>query len=215
MNYTNPLEIEKRSLEIIGNELTELHKKRAETGGPPSTRSPVEEAIVKRVIHTTADFDFDENLVFCNDAAEIALDLLWAGTLIITDTQMAMTGINKKALARYHGEAQCFIADDDVAQAAVSRGTTRAQAAVDKAASLDRPLIFAAGNAPTALIRLHELIQARKIKPCLVIAVPVGFVNVVESKELFMDSPIPAIIARGRKGGSPVAAAVINALLAY
>jgi precorrin-8X/cobalt-precorrin-8 methylmutase len=182
---------------------------------PPCTRSPVEEAIIKRVFHTTADFDFDENLVFTNGAAETALDLLRSGTLIITDTQMAMTGINKKALARYHGEVQCFMADDDVAQAAVSQGTTRAQAAVDKTASLDRPLIFAAGNAPTALIRLHELIQTERIKPRLVIAVPVGFVNVEESKELFMDSPIPAIIARGRKGGSPVAAAIINALLAY
>jgi len=167
------------------------------------------------VIHTTADFDFDENLVFTNNAAETALDLLRAGTLIITDTQMAMTGINKKALTRYHGEVQCFMSDDDVAQAAASGGTTRAQAAVDKAASLDRPLIFAAGNAPTALLRLHCLIQAGRIKPRLVIAVPVGFVNVVESKELFMDSPIPAIIARGRKGGSPVAAAIINALLNY
>jgi precorrin-8X/cobalt-precorrin-8 methylmutase len=107
------------------------------------------------------------------------------------------------------------MADDDVARAAVSQGTTRARASVDKAASLNRPLIFAAGNAPTALIRLHELIHAGKILPRLVIAVPVGFVNVEESKELFMDSPIPAIIARGRKGGSPAAAAIINALLVY
>jgi precorrin-8X/cobalt-precorrin-8 methylmutase len=204
VNYTDPSEIEKRSLEIIGNELTGLREKRAETGSPSRVRDPVEEAIIKWVIHTTADFDFDQNLVFTNNAAETALDLLRSGTLIITDTLMAMTGINKKTLTRYHGEVQCFMSDDDVAQAAV-----------DKAASLDRPLIFAAGNAPTALLRLHELIQAGRIMPRLVIAVPVGFVNVEESKELFMDSPIPAIIARGRKGGSPVAAAIINALLAF
>jgi precorrin-8X/cobalt-precorrin-8 methylmutase len=203
-----PEEIEKKSFEIIAAELA----KRRREGGLPD-RSPAEEAVLRRVIHATADFDYDKTLVFTNDAARIGVDLLHAGTPVVTDTQMALAGINKQALARFHGQVRCFMADEDVAEAAKAGGTTRASAAVDKAALLPPPLIFAVGNAPTALLRLHELIRQGQVLPKLVIAVPVGFVHVEESKALFETVPIPCIIARGRKGGSTVAAAIINALL--
>ena len=126
---------------------------------------------------------------------------------------MAKAGINKTALSSLGGEAYCFMADEDVAQAAKRNGTTRAAASMEKAAGLQKPLIFAIGNAPTALVRLCELIEEKKIAPKLVIGVPVGFVNVVESKELLMQAPVPSIVARGRKGGSNVAAAIVNAIL--
>jgi precorrin-8X/cobalt-precorrin-8 methylmutase len=211
MKYENPVDIERRSLEIIAEEL----RLRREKGFQISERSPLEEAILKRVIHTTADFDFAENLVFTHNAAETGFALVRGGAGIITDTQMAMTGINKQFLEKYGSTVRCFIADADVVHTAKEQGSTRAAAAIDKAAECKEGLLFAVGNAPTALIRIHELIQKGRLKPGLVIAVPVGFVNVVESKELFMDMPIPSIIARGRKGGSAVAAAIINAILYF
>lgn len=130
----------------------------------------------------------------------------------MTDTQMAKAGINKRALARFGGEVYCFMADEDVADLAKKNGTTRATASMDKAAGLDRPLIFAVGNAPTALVRLYELIE-EGFRPELIIGVPVGFVNVVPSKELIMKTDVPCIVARGRKGGSNIAACIVNALL--
>ncbi len=126
---------------------------------------------------------------------------------------MAKSGINKRALARYGGEVFCFMSDEDVAGAAKKNGTTRATASMEKAAAMDRPLIFAIGNAPTALVRLYELIEEGNLKPELVIGVPVGFVNVVQSKELIMQTDVPYIVARGRKGGSNIAACIVNALL--
>ena len=123
------------------------------------------------------------------------------------------SGINKKSLQLAGGEAHCFISDEDVAQAAKEQGTTRASVCVDKAARLGRPLIYAVGNAPTALIRLYELIRQGTFRPELIIGVPVGFVNVVQSKELIMQTDVPYIVAKGRKGGSNVAAAICNALL--
>lgn len=131
----------------------------------------------------------------------------------MTDTQMGRSGINKKALARYGGEVYCFMSDEDVAKTAKENGTTRATASMDKAASMNKPLIFAIGNAPTALVRLYELIQEGKINPALIIGVPVGFVNVVQSKDLIMETDVPYIVARGRKGGSNIAACICNALL--
>jgi precorrin-8X/cobalt-precorrin-8 methylmutase len=209
MKYEHPDAIEQHSFEIITNEL----RLKGESG---VKRSPLEEGILKRVIHATADFDFAENLIFTHNAAETGLALLRSGAGIITDTQMAMTGINKKALEKYGGMVRCFIADEDVARIAKEQGTTRATAAIDKvAAEHTEGLLFAVGNAPTALLRIHELVQQGRLSPGLVIAVPVGFVNVVESKELFMDIQIPCIIARGRKGGSAVAAAIINAMLYF
>ncbi len=195
-----PMEIEARSFEIITSELPH----------------PIDESlapIIKRVIHTTADFDYADSLFFSEGVVEKALQAIRGGAVIVTDTTMAMSGINKRALARHGGEVRCFIADPDVAEIAARNGTTRAVASMDKAATIDRPLIFAIGNAPTALIRVCELIQEGKLDPRLVIGVPVGFVNVVQSKELIMTAGVPCIVARGRKGGSNVAAAICNALL--
>ena len=196
-----PADIEKRSFEIITQEL----------GG---RTFPVGiDLIVKRVIHTSADFDYAYNLCFSEDVVARAKEALAAGATIVTDTNMALAGISKPTLAKFGGKAVCFMADPEVAQEAKERGVTRAVVSMEHAARLDGPLIFAIGNAPTALIRLHELIEAGVLSPALVVGVPVGFVNVVESKELFLGGETPYIIARGRKGGSNVAAAIINALL--
>lgn len=196
-----PTEIEKRSMEIITEELGER------------TFPEGYDKIVKRVIHTTADFDYADNLCFSENVLEKAMDAIRRGACIVTDTQMAKSGINKKALAKFGGEVLNFMSDEDVAEAAKKNGTTRATACIDKAMTVEKPLIFAIGNAPTALVRLYELIEDGKIKPELIIGVPVGFVNVVPSKELIMKTEVPYIIARGRKGGSNVAAAICNAIL--
>jgi len=195
-----PMEIETRSFEIITQELPH----------------PIDESLapsIKRVIHTTADFDYADSLCFSEGVLEKALTAIRDGAAIVTDTTMAMSGINKRALARHGGEAYCFIGDEDVAEAAQKSGTTRAGQAMEKAAKLDRPLIFAIGNAPTALVHIYEMISEGRLNPRLVIGVPVGFVNVVQSKELIMTADVPYIVARGRKGGSNVAAAICNALM--
>ena len=196
-----PMEIEKRSFEIITQELGD---KRLDAD---------KELIIKRCIHTSADFEYADSLCFSPDVVEKAMEAIKKGACIVTDTQMAKSGINKRALARYGGEVYCFVADEDVAQAAKENGTTRSTANIDKAAALNKPLIFAIGNAPTALVRIYELVQEGKLKPELVIGVPVGFVNVVQSKELIMETETPYIVARGRKGGSNIAACICNALL--
>ena len=196
-----PMDIEKRSFEII----TEILGDR--------TFPPEQEPIVKRVIHTTADFDYADNLVFSPGGVEAGLEGLRGGCDIVTDTTMAMSGISKTTLGKLGGQVHCFIADEDVAKEARDRGVTRSMVSMEKAARLGKPCIFAIGNAPTALVALHELIGAGKVRPVLVIGVPVGFVNVVESKEQIIRDPVPYIVARGRKGGSNVAAAICNALL--
>lgn len=201
LEKVKPMEIEGRSFEIITEELGERKL------------IPGTEPIVKRCIHTSADFDYAENLCFSENVVEKALAAIREGACIVTDTQMAKAGINKKALARYGGEVYCFMSDEDVAQMAKAQGSTRATASMDKAAALNKKLIFAIGNAPTALVRLYELIQEGKLRPELVIGVPVGFVNVVPSKELIMEADVPYIVARGRKGGSNIAACICNALL--
>ena len=201
LENVKPREIETRSFEIITQELGER-------------KLPADqELIIKRCIHTSADFDYADNLCFSENAVKKAMDAIKGGACIVTDTQMAKSGINKRALARYGGEVFCFMSDEDVAAQAKENGTTRATASMDKAASLKQPLIFAIGNAPTALVRLYELIEERKIRPELIIGVPVGFVNVVQSKELIMQTDVPYIVARGRKGGSNIAACIVNALL--
>ena len=200
LERVSPEQIEARSFEIIAGELPH----------------PVDERlapIVMRVIHATADFDYADALYFSDGALDAALGALRGGATIVTDTTMAMAGINKRTLARFGGAARCFIADADVAERAARNGTTRAVASMDKAAEIARPLIFAIGNAPTALVRIYELIREGRLDPRLVIGVPVGFVNVVQSKELIMTADVPYIVARGRKGGSNVAAAICNALL--
>ena len=200
LENVKPMDIEKRSFEIITEELGyDLPEKEA--------------PIIKRCIHTSADFDYAKNLCFSEDVVEKALKALKSGACIVTDTQMAKSGINKKALAKYGGEVYCFMSDADVAETAKKNGTTRATASMDKAAEMSKPLIFAIGNAPTALVRLYELIEDGKLKPELIIGVPVGFVNVVQSKELIMQAEVPYIVAKGRKGGSNIAACICNALL--
>lgn len=197
-----PKDIERRSFEIITEEL-------GDTQLIPGT-----EPIVKRCIHTSADFDYAKNLVFSKDAVQKALDAIRQGASIVTDTQMGKSGINKKRLAKYGGEVFCFMSDEDVAAQAKTNGTTRAVASMEKAAKLNKKLIYAIGNAPTALIHLYEQVEKGIIDPELIIGVPVGFVNVVQSKELILKlEDTPYIIARGRKGGSNIAACICNALI--
>ncbi len=199
-----PKEIEAKSFEIITQELGE----HADQPLVPGT-----EAIVKRCIHTSADFDYAKNLCFSEGVVEQALEAIRGGASIVTDTQMAKAGINKKSLGAYGGQVYCFMSDEDVAAAAKEKGCTRAAASMEKAAAMGEDLIFAIGNAPTALVRLYELVREGKIHPRLIIGVPVGFVNVVASKELIMELDVPYIVARGRKGGSNIAACICNALL--
>lgn len=195
-----PQDIEKRSFEIIREELeTEL--------------DPVQAPIILRAIHTSADFSYAENLYFSEGVVEKAQEVLRCGATIVTDTQMALAGINKAALKKIGCEAICFIADEDVARKAKEEGSTRSAACVDKAARLDGPIIYAVGNAPTALLRLKEHIDAGSFTPEMIIGAPVGFVNVEASKEKIMQTEVPCIVARGRKGGSNIAAAIVNALL--
>ena len=198
-----PEEIETRSFEIITEEL----RKRG------ISLPEEQEMITKRVIHTSADFDYANTMTYSKDAVFIAKELLKNGADIETDTNMALSGINKKALAKLGGQARCFMADEDVARIAKKRGVTRAVVSMEKAADIKKPVIFAVGNAPTALIQLYEMMQESHWRPAFVIGVPVGFVNVEVAKELIMETEVPYIINRGRKGGSNVAAAICNALL--
>lgn len=198
-----PEEIERRSFEIISKELQER-------GIVLPAR---QEMVTKRVIHTTADFEYAHSLCYSENAVETAQRLLLSGADIVIDTNMALAGINKSALARLGGSAHCFMADQEVACLARERKTTRAAVSMEKASELPGPLIFAVGNAPTALIRLYEMMQEGRFRPDFVIGVPVGFVNVEAAKELILETDVPYIVNRGRKGGSNVAAAICNALL--
>lgn len=195
------MEIEENSFKIISEELGDTYIKKEN------------ELVVKRVIHTTADFDYVKNLCFSENACQKAIELLRNGACIVTDTSMAMAGINKKVLTSLGGEIHCFVADEDVAKIALEREVTRSTIAAEKASKLNKPIIYVVGNAPTALISLNEMIQKGNFLPAFIVGVPVGFVNVVESKELIMKSPVPYIVAKGRKGGSNVAASIINALM--
>jgi len=206
IRHVLPEDIEKTSFAIIEQELREKGRE------IPEDRKHV----VLRVIHTTADFEYLDTLQFSDGVLETASAAIRRGARIVTDTTMAMAGINKRKLASFGGEVRCYIADLDVAEQARREGTTRSAAAVDKAVreaeKSGTPLIFAVGNAPTALLALEEKIR-QGYRPEIVVAVPVGFVNVVEAKERIMRSGVPFICSRGRKGGSNVAAAIINAIL--
>ena len=201
-----PADIERTSISIITRELDELG-----LTPPPETA-----AVVKRVIHTTADFDYAKNLRFTPGAVQAAVRALQRGAVIVTDTNMALAGISRPGLAKLGCEAVCYMADPAVAEAAKQAGTTRAVAAMHRAAREHPEAILAVGNAPTALLTIAEEIEAG-LRPALVIGVPVGFVNVVESKETLFaiceQHGVPAIAAMGRKGGSNVAAAICNALV--
>ncbi len=200
----NPAEIERRSMEIIESEL-----------GDTSRFTEREKIILKRVIHTTADFDYLQNMMFSENAVLEALEAIKGGAVFVADTNMALAGISKPALNALNCAAYCFTGDGDVSEQSKKSGVTRSAAAIDKAVKTLRGkrIIFAIGNAPTALIRLHELINNNEVTPALVIGVPVGFVNAAQSKELITTDNAPYIIAAGRKGGSTVSAAICNALL--
>lgn len=201
IEFVLPEDIEKRSFEIIEQELS---------GRDIDDKI---KPVVMRVIHTTADFEYFDNLKFSENVIDKILELIREGVAFVTDTNMALSGINKPALRKLGCEAYCFMSDSDVASAAKSEQTTRAAASVDKAASMGRKIIYVVGNAPTALVRLFEHIQKGDFTPAAVIGAPVGFVNVVRSKELIMQTDVPYIVTEGRKGGSGVAAAICNALL--
>ena len=201
MEHIQPMDIERRSFAIITDLLGDRRL------------DPENELVIKRVIHTTADFDYVDNLVFSPHAVEKGIAALRAGCDIVTDTQMAKAGVSKAVLGRLGGQVHCFISDPDVAEEARARGITRAIVSMERAAALPGRCLFAIGNAPTALAALRELMDEGRLDPALIIGVPVGFVNVVESKELILSSAAPHIVARGRKGGSNVAAAVCNAML--
>ncbi len=196
-----PMDIERESFAIITRELGDR------------VLDPEQAPIIKRVIHTTADFEYADTLYFSPDVVRLAKEAIRSGAHIVTDTQMAFSGINKRAAAKFGCEVSCFMSDPDVAAEAKAQGVTRARISMDKAAALQEPLILVVGNAPTALIRIRELMDEGKLNPRLIVGVPVGFVNVVASKELIIEADAPCIVARGRKGGSNVAACIINALL--
>lgn len=203
IEHVLPEDIERRSFEIISEEL----RNRGITL-PKET-----EMVTKRVIHTSADFEYAQTMTYSPNAVAIAKELIQNGADIVTDTNMALAGINKRTLARHGGEAHCFMADEDVARIAKERKVTRATVSMEKAAGIQKPVIFAVGNAPTALIQLYEMIQRGMFRPAFIIGVPVGFVNVEAAKELILQTDIPYIVNRGRKGGSNVAAAICNAIL--
>lgn len=207
LEYGRPMEIEAESFAIIGRELEQM--------GVVLDRE--RELIVKRAIHATADFDYAENLAFTPGAVAAGLAALKSGTAIVTDTNMARSGVNRGAMEKLGVEAHCFMAQPRVAQMARELGTTRAAVSMDWGAERFPRAVYAIGNAPTALLRMEELIRSGKMCPALIVAAPVGFVNVVESKErifaLACERDIPTIAAMGRKGGSTVAAAICNALL--
>ena len=196
-----PMEIEKRSFEIIQEELGDRKL------------DPEYDLLIRRVIHTTADFEYVDTLAFSEHAMQKLMDAIRSGCDIVTDTTMAMSGINKKTLAKFGGAAHCFIADSDVTEESKTRGVTRSLVSMEKAAGLGKKLIFAVGNAPTALFSICELIRSGRLAPEMVIGVPEGFVNVVEAKEELMKTAEHYIVNRGRKGGSNVAAAIVNAAL--
>ena len=202
-----PGDIEKRSFEIIAEELSSMG----------ISLDPEQDPVIRRAIHTSADFDYAKTLHFSQDAVRIARNLIARGADIITDTNMALTGINKKRLAAYGGQVRCYMAEESVADEAGKRGLTRAAVSMEHAAGditeSGTRAIFAVGNAPTALITLRKLYDDGIFRPDFVIGVPVGFVNVTEAKELILETDIPCIINRGRKGGSNIAAAIVNALL--
>ena len=203
IEHLQPMEIEKRSFEILSQE---LEKRRIVL---PADQEP----ITKRVIHTSADFEYVDTLKYSPGAVAKAKELIRNGADIVTDTNMALSGINKKLLAGFGGQVHCFMADETVAELAKERKTTRAAVSMEMAARIEKPVIFAVGNAPTALIQLYEMLQQGSYRPAFIIGVPVGFVNVEAAKELIMETDVPYIVNKGRKGGSNIAAAICNAII--
>lgn len=197
---TQPEEIERRSFEIITEEL----------GPHPFTDEQF--PIVQRVVHASADFDLGRSLVFHPDAVKSGVRALREGRAVVADVQMVQAGISKGRILKYGGEVYVHISDPDVAAGAKSLNTTRAIVAVRKACELHPGAIFVVGNAPTALLEIIRLVREGKARPSLIVGVPVGFVSAAESKEELIKLDVPFIANRGRKGGSPAAVAIVNAL---
>lgn len=197
-----PADIEKQSFRIISEELA----------GAGKILDPRYEMIIKRCIHTSADFDYAGSMYFTDGVTERIAEAMGDGLTIVTDTQMARSGINKRIIEKHGGSVHCFIADQDVAAEAKARAVTRSYVSMERATEIEGRVLFAIGNAPTALVSICSLYKEGRIDPVGVIGAPVGFVNVVESKEMLIASGIPCIVARGRKGGSNIAAAIVNAI---
>lgn len=200
-DIAKPAEIERKSFEIIEKKLN------------GRIFGEGKDDIIKRVIHASADFDYADNLIFSEGVVEKAVLSIKNGACIVTDTNMAFSGINKKVVLSLGGDVKCFMGEEDVSREAKQRGVTRAMISMEKACKIKGRLILAVGNAPTALIWADKLIKEGKMKPELIIGVPVGFVNVIEAKELILKSGVPYIVAKGNKGGSNIAAAIVNSLI--
>ncbi len=202
-NYINlnPQGIEQQSMEIITRELMHLSL--------PDDLAP----IIKRVIHTTADFEYGQLFEAHPEALANAKKALQNGCKIYADTSMILAGVSKPSLSKLECEAHCFVHDEDVVANAKAHGVTRSIEGINKAANNNDYKIFIIGNAPTALVRLCELYAEGKVKPDLVIGVPVGFVGAAESKDMLRSSGIPYMLVRGRKGGSTVGVAILNAIM--
>lgn len=206
LQQIKPLEIEAESFRIIESEFAD------ETGSQINNYSKEEFAVMRRVIHATGDFGFAANLRFHGQAIAAGIAAIRAGKNVLTDVNMAAAGISRPYLGKFGGHVICRVGEVEVAERASRLGLTRSETALAMAAE-DNVGIVAIGNAPTALLALMELIEAGTISPDLVVGVPVGFVNAAESKELLSQKNYPFITALGRKGGSPVAVAIVNALL--
>lgn len=197
---TQPQEIEEKSFQIITEELG------------PHAYTEEQFAVVQRVIHACADFALGRSLVFHPRAVQAGVAAIRAGRAVVADVQMVQVGISKPRLAHFGSDVYVYISDPDVAQTARALDTTRAIISVRKAVQIHDGAIFAVGNAPTALLELIRLIKEGQARPSLIVGVPVGFVSAAEAKEELMKLDVPFIANHGRKGGSPVAVAAINAL---
>ncbi len=203
--YLNdPMKIEKKSFELIAGELPKHSDIRFDEK---------QMLIVQRMIHTTADFEYANLVSFNNNAVERGLNVIQNGCRIYADTKMIEAGVNSRVLSRFGCEIVNYISDDDVKAQAVEKGVTRSTIAMQKACRDNRIRIFVIGNAPTALYALLKNIEDGEASPDLIIGVPVGFVGAAESKEALLQTDIPSIVIRGRKGGSTVAVAIVNALM--
>lgn len=198
----HPVKIEKNSMEIIEEEMKD-----------PSRFSEEELKVIKRVIHTTADFEYEDFTVFSKEPIEAFLSGLEDGLPIISDTNMIRAGINKRALKEFGSELHCYVSDEAIINKATETGMTRSRLGMDHAASQFDEALFVYGNAPTALARILELAEENKIRPRAIIGVPVGFVGALESKELLHTFDIPHITTLSRKGGSNVAVSIVNAIM--
>jgi precorrin-8X/cobalt-precorrin-8 methylmutase len=196
-----PAEIENLSFQIIDSE------------SGPHPFPPDQWPIVRRIIHTSADFEYLESIRFHPEAVRVGIEAIRRGCTVVTDTNMAKVGMREKDLNRFGVSVKCYMSDPKVGATALKKGTTRAVAAVDAAADEVEDGIYVVGNAPTALLHLIDLMRQAKCRPALVVGFPVGFVNAAESKAALVDQPIPYITNIGRKGGSNVAAAILNALV--